>query len=68
MLASTNPAWRAWFDRFKPWAPLTQGLKTEVGALNFVRLMARDMACSEAWNPFVPKGCPWTARNQYQRE
>ena len=33
-----------WFGRFKPRARLTRGLKTEAGALNFVRLMARSMA------------------------
>ena len=29
--------------RFKPWAGLTRGLKTEAGALNFVRLMGQGM-------------------------
>ncbi len=32
-----------WFGHFKPRACMTRGLKTETGALNFVRLMARDM-------------------------
>ena len=41
--ASTNRL-EGWFGRFKPRARLTRGLKTEAGALNFVRLMARSMA------------------------
>ena len=32
-----------WFGRFKPRAYLIRGLKTETGALNFVRLIARGM-------------------------
>ena len=44
--ASTN-RWEGWsgalWARFKPRARLTRGLKTEAGALNFVRLMARSM-------------------------
>ncbi|MYD90133.1 MAG: hypothetical protein F4Y08_07305 [Caldilineaceae bacterium SB0662_bin_9] len=45
--ASTNrlEGWSgALWARFKPRARLTRGLKTEAGALNFVRLMARGMA------------------------
>ncbi|MXZ42676.1 MAG: hypothetical protein F4Z18_13130 [Caldilineaceae bacterium SB0666_bin_21] len=41
--ATTNRL-EGWFGRFKPRARLTRGLKTEAGALNFVRLMARSMA------------------------
>ena len=41
--ASTNRL-EGWFGRCKPRARLTRGLKTEAGALNFVRLMARSMA------------------------
>ena len=41
--ATTNRL-EGWFGRFKPRARLTRGLKTEAGALNFVRLMARGMA------------------------
>ncbi|MCY3660704.1 MAG: hypothetical protein OXG36_17000 [Caldilineaceae bacterium] len=41
--ASTNRL-EGWFGRFKPRARLARGLKTEAGALNFVRLMARSMA------------------------
>ena len=41
--ASTNRL-ESWFGRFKPRARLTRELKTEAGALNFVRLMARSMA------------------------
>ena len=39
---STNRL-EGWFGCFKPRARLTRGLKTEVGALNFVCLMARSM-------------------------
>ena len=39
--ASTNRL-EGWFGRFKPRAHLTRGLKTGTGALNFVRLMARN--------------------------
>ena len=41
--ASTNRL-EGWLGRFQPRARLTRGLKTEAGALNFVRLMARSMA------------------------
>ena len=40
---STNRL-EGWFGRVKPRARLTRGLKTEAGALNSVRLMARSMA------------------------
>ena len=43
MPASTNRL-EGWFGRFKPRARLARGLKTEAGALNFVRLMARSIA------------------------
>ena len=33
-----------WFGHFKPRTRLTPRLKTETGALNFVRLMARGIA------------------------
>ena len=32
-----------WFGRFQPRARLTRGLKTEAGALSFVRLTARSV-------------------------
>ena len=41
--ATTNQL-EGWLGRLKPRARLTRGLKTEVGALNFVGLMARAMA------------------------
>ena len=41
--ASTNRL-EGWLGRFKPRARLARGLKTEAGALNFVRLMAQGMA------------------------
>ena len=50
--ASTNRL-EGWFGRFKPRARLTRGLKTEVGPLNFVRLMARSMARGDARHPLV---------------
>ena len=40
LLAITNHL-EGWFSRFKIQVCLTRGLKTQVGGLNFVRLMAR---------------------------
>ena len=56
-----------WLGRLKPRARLTRGLKTETGALNFVCLMARGMARSDAGNP-PGRRRPMTARNPYQRD
>ena len=64
--ASTNRI-EGWFGCFKPRARLARGLKTEAGALNFVHLMARGMACNGHGRP--PAGrLPMTARHQYQRD
>ena len=43
-VSSTTNQLEGWFGRFKLRARLMQGLKTEAGALNFVRLMPRSMA------------------------
>ena len=38
--------WEGQLGRFKPWAWLARGSRTEVGALDSVRLMARTTACA----------------------